>query len=295
MHSKNDIELLSLNNNNCNLQTQVNKEPLKHLLKEYNDAIEYFTKNNFSSSLDEARKKAQMINNALKRIKKGEEFETFDLPGTVTPEFIYGMSYEERQKKFNEMVKYYIKRKEEMKSTMENNINDYLSLSKKEQKKNIESIKKNNEYFKGEIQNCNNNIKKLKQLEENQWTPFPLFMKTEKEEEVEDINSEIPNNCLLIQLTLLSSNIDFHSINIIIPDLCNELISTKKCGIIYENQFQLESSSYKVLPKKFLIVKLFKSSCCRSILLNKQQYQLTYLFEHRSLRITESKYINSKK
>ena len=91
MVSKNENELLSLNNNNCNLQTQVNKKPLEVLLKEYNDAIEYFTKNNFSSSLDEARKKAQMINNALKRIKKGEEFETFDLPGTVTPEFIYGM------------------------------------------------------------------------------------------------------------------------------------------------------------------------------------------------------------
>ena len=289
MQSKDENELLTLNNNNCNLETQINKEPLEDLLREYKYAIEYFTKNNFPTLLEEARKKAQMINNAIKRIKKGEEYNTFELPGSVTPEFICGMSLEERSKKFNEMIEYFIKRKEEMRCTMINKKNYYLSLSKLEQKKNVDLIRKDSEYFKGEIKYCENNIKKLKQLEENQWTPFPLFMKTQKEEEVEDINTDIPNNCILIQLKLLSLHIDFQTINIIIPELCNELIPTKKCGIIYENQFQLESSSYKLLPKKSLTVKLFKSSCCRSILLNEQKYQLTYLSEHHSLPITESK------
>ena len=116
-------------------------------------------------------------------------------------------------------------------------------------------------------------------------------MKMEREEEIEDINNNISDNSISIELSLLSSNVDFDKIKISIPELFNEIISSKQTGLIYQNTFKLEPSKFKFLPNKLITIKLFKSSCCRQITLNEFQYHLTYLSEHSSHIIAESKYI----
>ena len=52
---------------------------LSEAIEEYRKVIDYFAKNNLSSSLEEARIRAKKINEALTKLKNGEEINEFSL------------------------------------------------------------------------------------------------------------------------------------------------------------------------------------------------------------------------
>ena len=79
-------------------------------------------------SIEECKNRARQLDQAIKALSKGEEIDEFSLPLNVTPDFICGMTRQERAKKFTEIIKYYLLREKEQKRLLSVQKNKYTQM-----------------------------------------------------------------------------------------------------------------------------------------------------------------------
>ena len=113
-------------------------------LNEYRAAIDYFKSNELSEQQTKAIKSAKEICLELKKIQDGKwrEVNEFKLPNPITPEFIYGCSKEERDKRFIKVINGYKEQKKGVQDDLNIRTEGLKKLSKIQLKKVLATAKK---------------------------------------------------------------------------------------------------------------------------------------------------------
>ena len=157
-------------------------EYINNLLKEYKNAEDYFNKYKLKEQEIEAFNKCAEIKNIKDKIKSNFSYYFNNLPKPITPEFIYGCSKEERNRKFILVLNKYLNDKR----ILEQKLKHY---SKYAIIKNIgEECNKN----KTNLKKIDYIIKKLEKDFKNEWVPSPKYSLETKLCQVERISYE---NC----------------------------------------------------------------------------------------------------
>ena len=171
-------------------------------LNEYRAAIEYFKTNQLSEQQTIAIKCAKEICIELKKIQDGKwrEVNEFKLPNPITPEFIYGCSKEERDKRFIKVINGYKEQKKGVQDDLNIRTEGLKKLSKIQLKKVLATAKKDLDALKEKKEKYQKLINALEQYYQDKWVPAPLFVETEEEKRIQKINKEIPENTVRIQI-----------------------------------------------------------------------------------------------
>ena len=147
---------------------EIYKNYLDSLYNDYKEVKQYFQKNNLSEREKKADEKCKQIDNLRKQLNSKINIYLSDLPEKISPEFIYGCSIEERNKKFKQIIS---------RNRAEKNLLE-VKLKNIEKKENI-SVNDKDNYEKNKI-NYNKLLTVIKILEEqskNIWVPSPLYTK----------------------------------------------------------------------------------------------------------------------
>ena len=167
-----------INKEMSDIQNEINKEAkedfyskdkiLQKRLEEYQEAYEYFKKNSMLIRQGNAVKAIEQINlvkESLKKIEENENWKEADisnLPEEITPEFIYGCTYEKRNDEFDKVITY---RKKQLK-----NLENYIKyLEKFPSKREILEKRKK---LKEELEN---KIQIYEQKSKDRWCPPPMY------------------------------------------------------------------------------------------------------------------------
>ena len=267
-----------------------NEETIKKLterLNEYRDAIDYFVRIDKLDSIEECKNRARQLDQAIKALSRGEEIDEFSLPLNVTPDFICGMTRQERAKKFTEIVKYYLLREKEQKRLLSVQKNKYTQMKPSVIKKHGKEFKKVLDGFVKEGKRCADLKNKLKQYALNPWMPVPLFEKKEEDELIENINEDVPENNVLIQVSKVEANgVKFGDmVSIVITGSINEIIPLTNTNdtLIYNHPIAFDKADMKHVPKKTIEIKVFQKGCCSTKQIGDTKVSLVSLSDHATL------------
>ena len=147
-------------------------------LNEYRAAIDYFKVNELSEQQTSAIKAAKEICIELKKIQDGKwkEVNEFKLPDPVIPEYIYGYTKEERQKRFAVIISEYKKQRTGVQNDLKARIEAFKKL-KPAQFKKIEAVaKKDLDGLKTKAEKYTKIIKLLEEKFQDKWVPSPLYI-----------------------------------------------------------------------------------------------------------------------
>ena len=193
-------------NNRFNKQNNALIQYIGGLLDEYNEARNYFSENNLKDLEQDAFKKSIEIEKALKLLESGKSINNSILP--ISPEYIYGYSSNERNKKFNKLLNYYKVCKHKIESEM-----------KTYQKSN----NKNNQI---KLQKLNLIINELEKRYNNIWVPAPEYINENKLIKVEKISFV---NCpIIIKIQVIKVDITNEQVNLMIYFKINEMKNLRK-------------------------------------------------------------------
>ena len=140
------------------------------------------------------------INYELKKIQIGKWYEVnkFDLPGHITPEFIYGYDEEERKSRFFEIISVLFKERDKILKEINNKLNALKNIPKDKLKFAEPMAKSEIIPLEAEKDRYSKKIFLLKEKFQNKWVPAPLFLEREEDILVQKINDNIPYNTLRI-------------------------------------------------------------------------------------------------
>ena len=110
-------------------------EALKKRLSEYKLALEYFEKHNLSEQEKISIAKAREIQKAINILEAGNEIQDFDIPESISPDFICGCSKQERFDNYSNIVKEFNKMKNEEVCKRNKIMEKFNQMEKKEQNK----------------------------------------------------------------------------------------------------------------------------------------------------------------
>ena len=193
-------------NNRFNKQNNALIQYIGGLLDEYNEARNYFSENNLKDLEQDAFTKSIEIEKALKLLESGKSINNSILP--ISPEYIYGYSSNERNKKFNKLLNYYKVCKHKIESEM-----------KTYQKSN----NKNNQI---KLQKLNLIINELEKRYLNEWVPAPEYINENKQIKVEKISFV---NCpIIIKIQVIKVDITNEQVNLMIYFKINEMKNLRK-------------------------------------------------------------------
>ena len=163
-------------------------------LGEYRAAIDYFKNNELSEQQADAIKKAKLICIELKKIQDGKwkDVNEFKLPDPVTPEYIYGYSKEEREKKFKTIINEYKNQRDGIKNDINLRLEGLKKLTKAQLKKVEQVAKKDLDGLKAKKEKIEKILKLLIEKLQDKWVPSPLYIQSEEEKQIEKINKNIP-------------------------------------------------------------------------------------------------------
>ena len=152
--------------------------------------------------ISDTKKIIQIFELSLNKIEegKGKEIKLEKLPKEIDYEFIYGMSTQERNEKFNQVLKKLKQDELKDKNKLKNEI--------EEKKKNPPSqFKKNKKKFKETLDELKENVLKdefyykiYNEAYKNKWCPAPILEEIEEEEKFIKEEKTIPENTLLIMI-----------------------------------------------------------------------------------------------
>lgn len=295
--NKSSNDLLTLKDNRLNVETKPNTDNdglisrLSASIEEYRKVIDYFAKNNRSSSLQEATTRAKEIKDALDKVKKGEEIIEAFLPLKITPEFICGMDTEEKVKKYKELFVYFFSEKKEKTQKLNELLDFYKGKGRNKVKQNINSVRSVLDNLKNEIEEIKQTIKKLKEYQNNIWMPFPEIMENENEEIIECINKDVDDNSLLIQVEVVDKQIKSNLIlHLTIVNVIDEMISLKKKknnDLVYDQLIKLGSNCQTIIGKE-LVLQIMGNGCCsENIIIHKNSINLNALSVKATIAIDE--------
>lgn len=163
-------------------------------LNEYRAAINYFKNNELAEQQANAIKFAKEIDLELKKLHNGKwrEVDEFNLPDPITPEFIYGYSKEEREKKFKKIIFELNKQKEGVEKTINSQKEAFNKLPKTQYKKIEAMAQKGLDALNQKKEKYSKIIYMLNERLQDKWVPAPLFIESQEESKVEKMNSDIP-------------------------------------------------------------------------------------------------------
>ena len=122
-----------------NRKNDVNYEKeLNNLLNEYYKAKTYFKNNDLKTQEEDANQKIMILRKMQENLVLGIPIDLKNKPKKITPEYIYGCSFEERKEKFNLIINSYKQQREKYKNSDTNKLKeiDYMIY-------NLESIYQN--------------------------------------------------------------------------------------------------------------------------------------------------------
>ena len=194
------------------------------ILYEYQEAKEYFKNNNLIKQEQDASIKCTEIQNINAKLRSGIPIN--NVPSPVNPEYIYGCSTQERNNKFKEILNNYYQDK----NKLETEIKLYQKTNMTE---NGKQILQNNNL---KLQKLNFIIKELEKKYNNIWVPAPIYVKENKNCQVEKISYVNCDFSMKIQLKKLDNKKE--NINFIIFLKINELTNiNKEIKLNYQENF----------------------------------------------------------
>ena len=220
------------------------KSYIDGLLDEYKSANNYFEENNLIKQMENANNICLKIENIKKQFELGNNNDLISLPQPIDPQFIYGCSLSERNKKFKEIISKCL----DDKNQLESKIN---SLDKNSFQNNNE-IKKEYDNDIVELEKLNNNIKELQNKINHIWIPAPQYIKESKQCQIEKIY-----DFNLIKIYIKKDDNKQNNINLIISLKSDELIIlSKEVKLNNENNFN-DKFDWKIGTKKWINVDKF--------------------------------------
>ena len=196
------------------------------LYNDYKKAKNYFKKNNLPEREKNAHQKCLQIENIKKQLNSGKKIYLNNLPKKITPEYIYGCSMEERNKRFKEILSRYRGQK------------NSLEVKLKQYKSN-EMVKNNkDEYEKNEIifNKLKIIIEELEIKSKNMWVPPPLYIKKIQKEQKNIISFDKSKFKIKTKITRIDKISD--SLDLIVTFIINQGRELKKkVKLIGENYY----------------------------------------------------------
>ena len=195
------------------------------LFNEYKCAKEYFKKNNLTKQELNTNNLYLKIQNIKTQYELGNLAYMKSLPEPITPEFIYGYSKEERDKKYNEVLSKYVNDKNQLETKINSYNKDILKFNnelKLEYEKDISDL----EVYK-------NNIKELECNLNNVWVPAPEYIK-----ECKTCNEGKIYNCNLLKLEIKKVDNKKENLNLLITLKYKEInVFNKEVKLNNENNY----------------------------------------------------------
>ena len=152
------------------------------LLEEYKSAEKYFRDNNLKMQEDDANRICSEIQNIKTRFNQGNADILKNLPKAITPEYIYGCSTNERNKKFKEVLNKF----ENDKKQLEDKIRDSILKLKKLEPEKLAKIKATVmpilESDKERLDKLKKVLEAFKERAKNVWTPAPEISNNSEKE-----------------------------------------------------------------------------------------------------------------
>lgn len=235
-------------------------EIVQNRLSEYKEAIDYFRLNGLSSQLEEAISKAKKIVKQLKLIEEGKskQIEESSLPDHITPEFICGYSNEERIKQYKEIMEHYLTQINDIKKKMNDMIDKAKSMSKSDQSKIMDKVKKELDNMKNRKAKIERIMQTFKDNAKNAWRPAPLYLITDEEEKIEKINTDIPMNSLLVCLGKTDYTKHHIYANIVIESKTEQVKPKNEDNYDSKSMLTFTQSEFKHLGKKTIEIQIFR-------------------------------------
>lgn len=181
------------------------KTYLESLYKSYYAAKEYFRFNDLREQEVDAINKCRNIKKCL----ENDQLINIEIPNKITPDYICGYSPAEKRNKCQTLELLLLNQKEIIKNDMNEYMNNLRKLSNANFLNLKEKAKIKLDNDKKELQKLEKYIKIFKDISQNEWTPIPEYIKTNKEKKTEILNDKIPENTMKIfvgKITYTKSN-----------------------------------------------------------------------------------------
>ena len=267
INSKNDLKIQEQQEAQRKMKEEIKKYQLyiNTLIKEYTEAKEYFKRNNQEQLANKSRRDLQILLSAKQKVDIGryKEVKLNTLPKTITPEYIYGYTSNERMEKFKIILSQLIKEKgyieEKMKSIMEK----MKKLRKKDLEKAKEQVKPKLDQMKQRRDTLNKLIETLKEKFKDKWTPAPEYSKVMVEEKIEKVSYEGAIYGLKIKVGKTDYDKDKTFLKIFLEVAKNNYktkqVNLKQMGDYNEEwKWDFNGDEFKNIAKNFLYIELYR-------------------------------------
>ena len=260
-------------NANSNPQNQIiNKEEeekykqlINGLIREYNEAKEYFKRNGREKLENKSREDLKILLLAKQKADSGKykEIKLSSLPKPITPEYIYGYSEKERAVRFKIVFTQLNNDKNNIEQKMKSILEKMQKLNKKELEKAKAVVMPKLNEDKVRKDNLIKLMNALKVKLEDKWTPAPEFVKTTEEDKVEKVSYEGCKFGLHIKVGKINYDKDKLSLVVILEVSQNRSlkkeVQLKQIGDFNEEwRWEFTGEEWKNIPKACLYVGLYR-------------------------------------
>ena len=260
-------------NTNSNSQNQiVNKDEeekykqlINGLIREYNEAKEYFKRNGREKLENKSREDLKILLLAKQKADSGKykEIKLSSLPKPITPEYIYGYSEKERAVRFKIVFTQLNNDKNHIEQKMKSILEKMQKLNKKELEKAKAVVMPKLNEDKVKKDNLIKLMNALKVKLEDKWTTAPEFEKTTQEDKVEKVSYEGCKFGLHIKVGKINYDKDKLSLVVILEASQNRSlkkeVQLKQIGDFNEEwRWEFTGEEWKNIPKACLYVGLYR-------------------------------------
>jgi len=265
--SKNNLKLEEQKEAQNKMKEEIKKYQLyiNTLIKEYTEAKEYFKRNGQEQLANKSRQDLRILISAKQKVDSGryKEVKLNTLPKTITPEYIYGYTENERMQKFKNILSQLIKDKNDIDEKMKSILEKMKKLRKRELEKAKEAVKPKLDEMKQKKDNIAKLIDILKEKFKDKWTPAPLYEKVMVEDRIEKISYEGAIFGLKVHVGKTDYDKDKTYLKIALQVNQNKVLGKqvhlKQMGDYNEEwKWEFNGDEFKSIAKNYLYVELYR-------------------------------------
>ena len=265
--SKNNLKIEEQKEAQNKMKEEIKKYQLyiNTLIKEYTEAKEYFKRNGQEQLANKSRQDLRILISAKQKVDSGryKEVKLNTLPKTITPEYIYGYTENERMQKFKNILSQLIKDKNDIDEKMKSILEKMKKLRKRELEKAKEAVKPKLDEMKQKKDNIAKLIDILKEKFKDKWTPAPLYEKVMVEDRIEKISYEGAIFGLKIHVGKTDYDKDKTYLKIALQVNQNKVLGKqvhlKQMGDYNEEwKWEFNGDEFKSIAKNYLYVELYR-------------------------------------
>jgi hypothetical protein len=265
--SKNNLKIEEQKEAQNKMKEEIKKYQLyiNTLIKEYTEAKEYFKRNGQEQLANKSRQDLRILISAKQKVDSGryKEVKLNTLPKTITPEYIYGYTENERMQKFKNILSQLIKDKNDIDEKMKSILEKMKKLRKRELEKAKEAVKPKLDELKQKKDNIAKLIDILKEKFKDKWTPAPLYEKVMVEDRIEKISYEGAIFGLKVHVGKTDYDKDKTYLKIALQVNQNKVLGKqvhlKQMGDYNEEwKWEFNGDEFKNIAKNYLNVELYR-------------------------------------